>query len=471
MHDNALAAETCRLTVCANHNTPIKKMTSDSAQRIPPNAPTSAVEAEVDYVIFGGGIAGLWLLNKLVASGSNAILLENGTLGASQTLASQGIIHGGLKYALSGSLSTATNAIVEMPARWRDCLAGKSDVDLRGCKLLSEHYYMWSEATLRSKIKTFLGSKSLRGKITAVKREAMPDFFTDSEQPGTLYQLNDLVLDTASLLQTLIEPCKERIFSSADYTVSFAGRDTQGNTQNGNSDGSPTIEFKTVALTPNKTATKQEVSATIFIHCRQVIFCAGEGNGELLHKAGLQQSAMQTRPLKMAYVKSPTLPEVYCHCIGNDFRMNPRLTITSHRDASGSMVWYLGGDIAEQGVNVDKEEFLKSVRNTLLELFPHINLVDAQFNCFAINRAENQAEKNHRPDNPYVRSENGFLVCWPTKLTLTPALGDAVSSLLEDESHALSANAAFQPALGSAKTHTTLAEILPFAVQGKARWD
>ena len=41
-----------------------------------------------DIVVFGGGIAGLWLLNRLRDEGYNAILLEADGLGAAQTLAS-----------------------------------------------------------------------------------------------------------------------------------------------------------------------------------------------------------------------------------------------------------------------------------------------------------------------------------------------------------------------------------------------
>ena len=95
-----------------------------------------------DIVIFGGGIAGLWLLNSLREAGYQAILFERHTIGGGQTLASQGIIHGGLKYALQGSLTGAAQAIAAMPERWRQCLAGEGDMDLRGTRVLCEHYYM-----------------------------------------------------------------------------------------------------------------------------------------------------------------------------------------------------------------------------------------------------------------------------------------------------------------------------------------
>jgi len=51
-----------------------------------------------DVAIIGGGIAGLWLLNRLMNSGYNAILFESKALGSDQTVASQGMIHGGIKY-------------------------------------------------------------------------------------------------------------------------------------------------------------------------------------------------------------------------------------------------------------------------------------------------------------------------------------------------------------------------------------
>ena len=47
-------------------------------------------------IIIGGGIAGLWMLNRLRAEGYDVMLLEKNQLGAGQTIASQGMIHGGI---------------------------------------------------------------------------------------------------------------------------------------------------------------------------------------------------------------------------------------------------------------------------------------------------------------------------------------------------------------------------------------
>ena len=159
-----------------------------------------------DIVILGGGIAGLWLLNRLYSEGYQPLLIETKALGSGQTLASQGIIHGGLKYALSGSLTGAANVIADMPRRWRRCLAGDGDVNLQGVPVLSDYYYMWSDGSLRSKLKTFLGSKSLAGRVEVVERDDYPDIFSGINIDGSLYRLPDFVVDTAALLEKLTEP-------------------------------------------------------------------------------------------------------------------------------------------------------------------------------------------------------------------------------------------------------------------------
>ena len=61
-------------------------------------------ESRVDVLIFGGGGAGLWLLDELHRAGHRVMLAECDALGAGQTVASQGIIHGGLKYTLPGAM-------------------------------------------------------------------------------------------------------------------------------------------------------------------------------------------------------------------------------------------------------------------------------------------------------------------------------------------------------------------------------
>lgn len=369
----------------------------------------------VQIAIVGGGIAGLWLLNRLSREGYDVVLLERGALGQSQTLASQGIIHGGLKYALNGVLSPASSAIADMPARWQRCLAGDDSVDLRGTRLLSAHYYMWSGGSARSRLKTFLGSKALQGRIDALPTDQYPAFFRahGTGKPlikGTLYQLSDFVVDTPSLLQTLAAPFADRLFQCNEIVI-------QGQDQ--------------LHLTHQ--------NQHITVQAERIILCAGEGNEALLSEwqasPNLEKPAMQRRPLHMVSVKVAHPAPPYLHCIGDSFGMTPRLTITSHpchdSDRGQHWIWYLGGELAESGVKRSAAEQRRAAEQELSSLFPWLDLSGASWHSFMINRAEPRVADLQRPDNAWVAECGKVLVCWPTKLTLSPNLGDRVSTLLQ----------------------------------------
>lgn len=355
-----------------------------------------------DILIFGGGIAGLWLLNRFRNEGYQAILLESKSLGGGQTLASQGIIHGGLKYALSGSIGGATQAIADMPERWRQCLAGNGDVDLSSSRILSESYYMWSDSGLRSKLKTFLGSKSLRGRIEAVEAASYPNFFKQATVAGSLYKLPDFVLDTESLIEALVRRQVDHIFKIDSGAVEFV-RDAAGS-----------IDAISIA----------GAGGELTLNTQRTIFCAGEGNQQLIQQAQLKTPSTQTRPLKMLIVKKRGLPPVYLHCIGDSFSLTPKLTVTSHVDSRGEAVWYLGGEIAEAGVAKTDEQQIEAGKRLVAELFPWIDFDLAQWRCLTINRAEANIKNDYRPDDAFFIEEDKVVTAWPTKLTLTPSLAD-----------------------------------------------
>ena len=79
-----------------------------------------------DILIVGGGVAGLWLNARLRRAGYATVLVESASLGGGQSVKSQGIIHGGAKYALHGALTGASEAIADMPRRWRACSTGQA---------------------------------------------------------------------------------------------------------------------------------------------------------------------------------------------------------------------------------------------------------------------------------------------------------------------------------------------------------
>ena len=158
----------------------------------------------VDVAIVGGGIAGLWLLNLLRGRGYSALLIERRAFGDGQTIRSQGMIHGGLKYALSGALNTASEAVAAMPGRWRACLTGSGEIDLRGVRVASDRCHLWSpDESMLARLGGFLASKALRGRVRRLDAREYPSPFDANGFDGAVYELDELVLDVHSLLARL----------------------------------------------------------------------------------------------------------------------------------------------------------------------------------------------------------------------------------------------------------------------------
>jgi hypothetical protein len=162
-----------RRTACIPH------LSSFRGARMP-----SAISTDV--LIVGAGVAGLWLNARLRKQGYSTVLVER-QLGGEQTIKSQGIIHGGTKYALHGALTGASEAIADMPRRWREALAG--ELDLTGTRLLSDAHYLWSPGTLAGNLTSFFASKAVRGRVDQVKGEQLPPALQDRAFKGKVYRL------------------------------------------------------------------------------------------------------------------------------------------------------------------------------------------------------------------------------------------------------------------------------------------
>lgn len=366
-------------------------------------------EIHVDIAIIGGGVAGLWLLNRACNAGYNAVLFEQSALGSNQTVASQGMIHGGVKYALSGALSGASESIADMPAHWRRCMNGEGDVDLRGTNILSDHFYMWSSQSAVSKITTFLASKALRGRVDALKKNDYPPVFCNPAFKGSLYKLVDMVVDTQSLMEVLRKPYAERIFS-IDWAQSKLQK---------NNDGAVIV--------------MNIGSEAVCINSQIFVSAAGKGNGELLQKLDVKKPAMQLRALQQVMVRHRHHHALYAHCVGTDSK--PRLTISSHRDGEYT-VWYLGGQLAEEGVSLSADVLMQRAKKELQTLFSWLDWTDAEWATLPVERAEPAQPGKLRPDNAWLSACDNLsncVVAWPTKLTLVPNLGNLLIDYLEQK--------------------------------------
>lgn len=366
---------------------------------------------DTDICIIGGGIAGLWLNARLRKAGYSTLLVERGALGGGQSVKSQGIIHGGIKYALGGKLNAATEAIADMPSRWRSCLAGEGELDLSGVHVLSQHHYLWSPGSLISNLAGFFASKALRGRVDQVKGKALPTVFNAPGFKGKVYQLGELVLDVPDVVRRLAELAGDSLIS----------------------DNSPHI----LPAANGDIAGLQLANAEIRAH--RYVFTAGEGTEALLQDWGINEPAMQRRPLQMVLVKGANLPPLYAHCLGASPK--PRLTVTTHPCDDGQWCWYLGGELAEQGVNQTPDVLIEQARRELRELLPWVDLNECQWTTLPVNRAEPAQSGLVRPDNAYVQPCRNALVSWPTKLALAPNLSDQVIQELERQQIAPGAQA------------------------------
>lgn len=368
-------------------------------------------ETELDLIIIGGGISGLWALNRLSAAGYRCILMEAQALGAGQTLKSQGIIHGGLKYALAGALTGASTALESMPARWKACLAGQGEIDLQTVKILSSSQLLWSTGHLSSDMMSFMASKTLRSRVQKLDKSNYPTLLQDPKFKGQVYRLEEIVLDVPSLLQTLASPYQDRIFKGAAELVF--------------SEHSPN------RISHLRVQTEQQ---TVELSSQRYLFTAGAGNELFIHCFKNEDLSMQRRPLHMVLVKwKNTYPYApfFGHCL--DKGLNPRITITSHLTRDQECVWYLGGDIAEEGIHRNSQEQIEAAKKELETLFPWIELSSTEWSSFRVDRAEINQPNGKRPDSFSIKSSENWMMAWPTKLALAPLLSDAILEKLEEQ--------------------------------------
>jgi len=360
---------------------------------------------KLDTVIFGGGAAGLWLLDTLHRQGYRVLLLEAYHLGSGQTIASQGIIHGGLKYTLRGLFTKSADAIKQMPLAWRECLAGKHPPDLTGTNLRASFVYLWHTQSVTSRAGMF-GAKSLLAvKPVAIHPQDWPAPLVGCT--GGVYRLDEQVIDPAGFIRDLAGQHTDRILRIDPKSgLTF---DTTGPGQ-----------IEAIRLT------NPDTGRQLKLYPNAVIFTAGAGNADLRQRVGLSEQTMQRRPLHMVVARG-NLPPFNGHCIDGN---KTRLTITSDGDAEGHRVWQIGGQVAEDGVPMEDRDLVNHAKTQLAMVLGRIDLGGLEWATYRVDRAEAATANGVRPDEAQSMIEGNVITGWPTKLALAPVLAQKISEYL-----------------------------------------
>ncbi len=391
----------------------------------------------LDLLILGGGIAGLWTLVRARHTGLNAMLLESRAIGAGQSGWSQGIIHGGIKYALTGEASAASKAIAEMPGVWAACLAGKGEglgagVDLSSVTVLSDHQHVWTTPGLVSRIAGVAAKSAIRTPVKVLERSAWPEAFAGAPRGIDVYQVGEPVLPGRAVMVALAAgPLDDGTIGAIREVVAIRAVGKGG----GEAER---------ALVDVIGVTGESVS----FEARVVACLAGEGNEALARLAGVPraETLMQRRPLHMVMARARLepgeeapkgLPRIYGHCLGAS--TVPRLTITTIDEAGegtrpARRVYYLGGAIAEEGVKRDERAQIDAASDELAACVPWIDADRLEWATGRIDRSEGLTAGGKRPDEPVLHRHGAVVLGWPTKLAFAPALAERVlESLAERE--------------------------------------
>jgi glycine/D-amino acid oxidase-like deaminating enzyme len=372
---------------------------------------------KLDVLVIGGGVAGLWTLDRLVAAGHQAALLERDALGQGQSICAQGILHGGVKYSLSGLLAPGARQVATMPDRWAEHLAGTTGPDLSEVRVRSASCHLWRTDSMKS-ILGMTGAKlALQAKPRRLERSERPKILAAC--PGDVALLPERVLEMPSLLEEL--------------ATRHRGRILKGAVLGGNISSSDDSAWLMVELPDQR---------RIMLRANHVVLSAGAGNEVLLDLLFEGKAAnvppvtpaMQRRPLHMGMVKGTDadLPELNGHCVDG---AKTRVTITSSTASDGKRVWQLGGELSETGCDRSESEQREAARECLRTAIPgfDVDAPDLAWSTYRVDRAEHrqhQSRKLERPDDVSVVQAARSVVIWPTKMVLAPRAADRVVGMI-----------------------------------------
>ena len=349
-----------------------------------------------DIVIIGAGIAGLWTFNRLKRLGYDVLLLESKAIGCGQTIASQGIIHSGLKYAFAGQINALAKSISAMPDLWREALRGEGPVDLSAAKVSASSQHLLIPKGAMGGLIKLVSKKALGGNVRDVPREDWDESVVATGFKGSVIYMDEPVLDIPSVLEALSVPYRE------------------------------SIRLIDVPNDPHGFLEHHGIKPKMIIHT-----AAGNNHPAAITNGDGTGLKTQARPLLMGMIKNAPFP-LYAHCVGKSDK--PVATITTHEMSDGKLVWYLGGGVAERVKEANPQEVYDATTDMFKRYMPEIDTSSFEWAVLPIDRVEGKSDtQGWMPDTPTIHEAGNTLYCWPTKLTFAPMLSDMIVDKLNFE--------------------------------------
>lgn len=358
-------------------------------------------------MIVGGGVAGLWILHRLLGRGVDALLIDRhgGRDPRAQTRSSQGILHRGTKYLLRGDSNSSMldDGFPDLLERWRVCLEAAEvgrrrpgDPDLTSVRPLADGVDL---------VQVSSGDPSLRSRL----RDAAARGLVHETSAGS-FRLLEPVLDPASLLDALWRQVEARCLV-----------------------GTPRIGIQ--ASSVRVRVGRHRVAA------RRLVLAAGAGNAPLLSGLGRRQPTMVRRLVHLVWVDDPpgrhVLPPVQAHVLDDAAAPGSRgahWTVTSTGSDARGWRWTVGGDPSERGVGRSDRRQHAEIRRLIARAFPALDVASLRLTSHRVDKAEPVLPGGGRRLEPFVHDDGTVLTAWPLKLVLAPLLADRVVERLTTSS-------------------------------------
>jgi len=351
-----------------------------------------ATPGGVDVVILGGGVCGLLLRAVLWKAGYSTVLVSKGPLGAGQTIGSQGILHAGLKYAADGVSREISGTLAESRGWWRGALTAGDGIDLRRVRVLAERTHFWTPGGAIDRLVGTAAAAVMKAGARRLERGEFPAVFRPGNDAVAVWEVEEEAVDAASLISVLRDAPGGEIVAV---------------------ESEPSVETDAAGVRLAGVGERRIVA-------RHAVLAAGAGNETLLAKLGVAaERVSQRRPLHMLYAGGTPDP-LFGHCL--QLSDKPRLTITSGKSkGDGGWVWYVGGEVAERGVERNAMEQIAAGRAELRSAMPWLDVGALTWGTVLIDRAEGRTAAGGRPDGPVIHRGERFTAVWPTKLAMAPA--------------------------------------------------